>query len=89
MIPRMFIASAIDLLVFISGRGAERRVGPILEVVSPDGEDDYWAPEYPDPSLKLVSLSSSSTNNGRLKNGGCSTPDLLLKLKPKVSQTLQ
>ena len=63
-IPRMFIASAVDLLVFISGRGADRRVGPILEVVSPDGEDDYYAPEYPDPKFKLVSLPSNDKAEG-------------------------
>ncbi len=63
-IPRAFIASAIDLLVFISGRGDERRVSSILNVNALNGEDDYDAAEVPDPNLKLVPLTSSPVKNG-------------------------
>lgn len=57
-IPRAFIASAIDLLVFISGRGPQRRVGPINEVLSARGADDYDAPEITDAALKVVPLNT-------------------------------
>ncbi len=67
-IPQMLICQAIDLAVFIEGRGQKRRISSIREVVGPhpDVEGGYHAPEYPDPGLKLVSLPSQSTTT----NGG-------------------
>lgn len=62
-IPRAFIASAIDLLVFISGRGDERRVGPVRKVTSATG-DDYDAPEIVDPPITVVPLNTAQTRNG-------------------------
>lgn len=61
-IPRWLISQAIDLIVFIEGLGAARRVSSIREVVCPDEteEGEYHAPEYPDPDLKLVTLPNSS-----------------------------
>ena len=38
--------------------------GVAVPVVSPDGEDDYYAPEYPDPKFKLVSLPSNDAAEG-------------------------
>lgn len=59
-VPRALIASTIDLLVFISGRGAARRVGPIHKVISRRGDEDYDAPEIPDPALAAVPLKTAS-----------------------------
>lgn len=64
-IPRTLIAQAIDLIVFISGRGENRKVSSIREVVAPDDEaGEYFAPEYPDPNLKLVSLTDPTSTIG-------------------------
>ncbi len=65
-IPRTLISQAIDMTVFIEGRGPDRRVSSIREVVCPDAEEEgeYWAPEYPDPVLKLVALPSKPKQNG-------------------------
>lgn len=64
-IPRTLISQAIDFAVFIAGRGEQRRVESIREVVSPDEESgEYYAPEYPDPDLKLVSLASETATYG-------------------------
>ncbi len=66
-IPRTLIAQAIDLIVFISGRGENRKVSSIREVVAPEAEaGEYHAPEYPDPNLKLVSLIAEPSTNGDL-----------------------
>lgn len=41
IIPRRLIAEAIDLIVFIAGRGSHRRVETIAEVVGLDANGDY------------------------------------------------
>lgn len=40
-VPRRLIADAIDMVVFIAGRGSARRVETILSVTGLDGEGDY------------------------------------------------
>lgn len=40
-VPRRLIADAIDLIVFIAGRGAARRIDTIAEVTGLDGNGDY------------------------------------------------
>ena len=40
-VPRRLIAEAVDLIVFISGRGLARRIDTIAEVKSLDGSGDY------------------------------------------------
>ncbi len=40
-VPRRLIADAIDILVFIEGRGAARKVRTISEVTGLDGNSDY------------------------------------------------
>jgi type IV secretion system protein VirB11 len=41
VVPRRLIAEAIDLVVFLSGRGSARRVETIAEVSGLDGDGDY------------------------------------------------
>lgn len=52
-VPRSLITQAIDLLVFISGRGAARRVENILTVVGSD-DQDYRCADAAYPDLTLV-----------------------------------
>ena len=40
-VPRRLVADAIDLVVFISGRGSARRLETILSVAGLDGAGDY------------------------------------------------
>ncbi|GLS37311.1 P-type conjugative transfer ATPase TrbB [Mesorhizobium tianshanense] len=40
-VPRRLIAEAIDLIVFIAGRGSSRRIEAIAEVAGLDGSGDY------------------------------------------------
>jgi len=40
-VPRRLIADAIDILVFIEGRGAARKVRTISEVTGLDANSDY------------------------------------------------
>jgi type IV secretion system protein VirB11 len=40
-VPRRLIAEAIDLVVFIQGRGTGRRIETIAEVTGLDGNGDY------------------------------------------------
>jgi P-type conjugative transfer ATPase TrbB len=40
-VPRRLIADAIDLIVFISGRGIARRIETVAEVTGLDGNGDY------------------------------------------------
>jgi len=40
-VPRRLIADAIDLIVFIAGRGAERRIETVAEVGGLDSDGDY------------------------------------------------
>ncbi|HML92960.1 P-type conjugative transfer ATPase TrbB [Methyloceanibacter sp.] len=40
-VPRRLIAEAIDMIVFIAGRGSSRRIDTIAEVTGLDGDGDY------------------------------------------------
>jgi type IV secretion system protein VirB11 len=53
-VPRALIVEAIDLVVFLSGRGARRRLEIILELkgLSPDG--DYVLQPLGPPTLDIV-----------------------------------
>lgn len=46
-VPRRLIAEAVDLLVFIAGRGTGRRIETIAEVTGLDGNGDYAVREMP------------------------------------------
>ena len=52
--PRGLIAEAIDLVVFISGRGATRRIETIAEVVDLDHHGDYVLKPLGPPALHAV-----------------------------------
>jgi type IV secretion system protein VirB11 len=47
--PRALIAEAINLIVFIAGRGRERRVAAIVRVVGLDGDAYRLEPALPEP----------------------------------------
>jgi type IV secretion system protein VirB11 len=51
-VPRRLIAEAIDLVVFIEGRGSGRRIGAIAEVTGLDGNGDYAARELTPAQLQ-------------------------------------
>ena len=53
-VPRDLIVQAIDLVVFIDGRGANRRVETLLEVASLDVDGDYLLKPLARPSLHTV-----------------------------------
>ncbi len=46
-VPRRLIAEAIDLVVFIAGRGSGRRIETIAEVAGLDADRDYAVTELP------------------------------------------
>jgi type IV secretion system protein VirB11 len=46
IVPRRLIAEAIDLIVFIEGRGAERRVGGLAAVGGIDANGEYQLTEF-------------------------------------------
>jgi len=51
-VPRCLIAEAIDLIVFISGRGLARRVERLVRVAGVDGQGDYAVFDLiPDPAV--------------------------------------
>lgn len=54
--PRRLVADAVDLVLFISGRGSARRLEPILSVTGLDGAGDYavetLTPDHPCAPLK-------------------------------------
>jgi type IV secretion system protein VirB11 len=54
-VPRPLIAEAIDLIVFIKGRGGERRVESILELVGLAEEGSYLLSPAAAPALHVVS----------------------------------
>lgn len=60
-IPKTLICQAIDLAVFIEGRGTDRRLRSIREIVglNPENPDNYLAPEYTGPDAKVISLNST------------------------------
>ncbi|TIO74976.1 P-type conjugative transfer ATPase TrbB [Mesorhizobium sp.] len=51
-VPRRLIAEAIDLIVFIAGRGSSRRVDAIAEVTGLDGSGDYAVTQLTLPQLQ-------------------------------------
>jgi type IV secretion system protein TrbB len=53
-VPRALIAEAIDLIVFIKGRGAERRVDSIVELSGVDEDDNYVLKQPAAPHLHVV-----------------------------------
>ena len=50
----ILIAEAIDLIVFIKGRGSERRVESILELAGLDEEGSYVLKPASAPALHVV-----------------------------------
>jgi type IV secretion system protein VirB11 len=54
-VPRALIAEAIDLVVFIKGRGSERRVDSILELAGLDEDGAYVLQPAAAPALHVVS----------------------------------
>ena len=54
-VPRALIAEAINLVVFIKGRGSERRVDSILELAGLDEEGSYVLKPATAPALHVVS----------------------------------
>lgn len=53
-VPRRLIADAIDLVVFIAGRGSARRIEVIAEVCGLDGNGDYAVTQLTLPQLKKI-----------------------------------
>ena len=53
-VPRALIAEAIDLVVFIKGRGSERRVESILELAGLDEDESYVLKPAAAPTLHVV-----------------------------------
>ncbi|MGX7877275.1 P-type conjugative transfer ATPase TrbB [Mesorhizobium sp. ORM6] len=53
-VPRRLIAEAIDLIVFIAGRGSSRRIETIAEVTGLDGSGDYAVTELTLPQLQQL-----------------------------------
>jgi P-type conjugative transfer ATPase TrbB len=53
-VPRRLIAEAIDLIVFISGRGGARRIDTIIEVVGLDPDGDYVVQDLSPPKLHAL-----------------------------------
>ena len=53
-VPRALIAEAIDLIVFIKGRGSERRVESILELAGLDEDGSYVLKPAAAPALHVV-----------------------------------
>ncbi|MCR4266778.1 P-type conjugative transfer ATPase TrbB [Nitratireductor sp. ZSWI3] len=51
-VPRRLIAEAIDLIVFIAGRGSSRRIDAIAEVTGLDGNGDYAVTQLTLPQLQ-------------------------------------
>jgi type IV secretion system protein VirB11 len=54
-VPRPLVAEAIDLIVFIKGRGGERRVESILELIGLDEDGSYLLSPATTPALHVVS----------------------------------
>ncbi|PBB29585.1 MULTISPECIES: P-type conjugative transfer ATPase TrbB [Mesorhizobium] len=53
-VPRRLIADAIDLIVFIAGRGSSRRIDAIAEVTGLDGSGDYAVTQLTPPQLQQL-----------------------------------
>lgn len=55
VIPRRLIAEAIDLVVFIAGRGSSRRIETIAEVTGLDANGDYAVTALSLPQMRSLS----------------------------------
>jgi len=55
VIPRRLIAEAIDLVVFIAGRGSSRHIETIAEVTGLDANGDYAVTTLSMPQLQSLS----------------------------------
>ena len=53
-VPRELIAEAIDVIVFLTGRGISRRVESVLEVIGLDDDGDYELEPLGRPALHTV-----------------------------------
>lgn len=53
-VPRRLIAEAIDLVVFIRGRGVGRRIETVAEVTGLDGDGAYAVTDLNPPQLKAL-----------------------------------
>jgi P-type conjugative transfer ATPase TrbB len=53
-VPRRLIAEAIDLIVFIAGRGSSRRIDAIAEVTGLDGNGDYAVTQLTLPQIQQL-----------------------------------
>ncbi|RWF21827.1 MAG: P-type conjugative transfer ATPase TrbB [Mesorhizobium sp.] len=53
-VPRRLIAEAIDLIVFIAGRGSSRRIDAIAEVTGLDSNGDYAATQLTPSQLQQL-----------------------------------
>lgn len=53
-LPRRLIAEAIDLVVFIAGRGSSRRIETVAEVTGLDGNGDYAVTALTPPQLQAL-----------------------------------
>jgi type IV secretion system protein VirB11 len=54
-VPRRLIAEAINLVVFIHGRGISRRIETIAEVTGLDADGDYAVADLASRHLKALS----------------------------------
>jgi type IV secretion system protein VirB11 len=52
--PRRLIAEAVDLVVFLSGRGTSRRLETIARVTGLDANGDYLLADIDPPQLKVL-----------------------------------
>lgn len=70
IVSRSLIASAIDVLVYISGRNAARRIDSIVEVLGLDGPESYQLRDYTavpaDLGSKIIPLNSTQPLKGDL-----------------------
>jgi type IV secretion system protein TrbB len=53
-VPRNLIVQAIDIVAFLEGRGANRRLDTLLEVASLDADGDYMLKPLGRPTLHTV-----------------------------------
>jgi len=53
-VPRRLIADAIELVVFISGRGSARRIETIAQVEGLDAQGDYVLAEQHPPQIRVL-----------------------------------
>jgi type IV secretion system protein VirB11 len=53
-VPRALIADAVDLIVFLAGRGGSRRVESLIEVHGLDAGGDYLLKPLAPPVLHVV-----------------------------------